>query len=597
MNDFELDKLTLTKINNYIEKKDPLSDSFEKLKVSFLRNITIDSVTPYIKFFCLKNSINVDVEMGNFDNIFQDSINLDSKLYSNSPDIIIVCLNISSLSSRLSIGFSELTLKEINDEVIRLEKFLNDILSNLRKSSQASILINNFETPVYPSYGILDSQSQNKQINTFRKINLKLLDLTSNYANTYLVDFDKLQSQIGYEDFFDLRFWHIAKAPYSRKATKVIANEYFKYIKALRGRSKKCLVLDCDNTLWGGVIGEDGINNIAIGNSYPGSAYLEFQNAILSLYRRGIILALCTKNNEEDVFSVLNNHPEMILKKKHFSVIKANWENKAKNIQEISNELNIGLDSLVFLDDSEFEINLVRKLLPNVQSILVPDDATNFLTLLNKASPFDSLNFSDEDLQRNQMYLDDKNRHSLAKKLKDSSIEDYLKSLEMEVSIKDCEHFTFSRISQLTLKTNQFNLTTKRYSESHIRDFCNAKEFSVRYLKVNDKFGDIGIVGLAISRIESNKLIIDSLLLSCRALGRGIENLLLKDCFNIAKLHKCDKVIGIYSRTEKNKQVENFYKNSKFSLIKNLNESFEFECYIDNFLLDNDDYFKSVTYE
>ena len=280
MNDFELDKLTLTKINNYIEKKDPLSDSFEKLKVSFLRNITLDSVKPYIKFFCLQNSINLDVEMGNFDNVFQDSINLDSKLYSNSPDIIIVCLNISSLSSRLSIGFSELTLKEINDEVIRLEKFLNDILSNLRKSSQASILINNFETPVYPSYGILDSQSQNKQINTFRKINLKLLDLTSNYANTYLVDFDKLQSQIGYEDFFDLRFWHIAKAPYSRKATKVIANEYFKYIKALRGRSKKCLVLDCDNTLWGGVIGEDGINNIAIGNSYPGSAYLEFQNAI-----------------------------------------------------------------------------------------------------------------------------------------------------------------------------------------------------------------------------------------------------------------------------------------------------------------------------
>jgi FkbH-like protein len=597
MNDFELDKLTLTKITDYIEKNEVLSSSSEKLKVCFLRNITIDSVTPYIKFFCLKNSINVDVEMGNFDNIFQDSINLDSKLYSDSPDIIIVCLNISSLSSKLSTCFSELTLKEINDEVIRLEQFIKNILSNIRKSSQASILINNFETPVYPSYGILDSQSQNKQINTFRKINLKLLDLTSNYVNTYLVDFDKLQSQIGFEDFFDLRFWHIAKAPYSRKATKVIANEYCKFIIALRGRSKKCLVLDCDNTLWGGIVGEDGINNIAIGNSYPGSAYLEFQNAILSLYRRGIILALCTKNNEKDVLDVLNNHPEMILKKKHFNVIKANWENKAKNIQEIANELNIGLESLVFLDDSEFEINLVKKLLPDVESILVPDDPTRFITLLNLAAPFDSLSFSDEDLKRNQMYLEDKNRHSLAKKLKDSSIEDYLKSLEMEVVIKDCEQFTFSRISQLTLKTNQFNLTTKRYSESHIRDFCDDNQYSVRYLRVKDKFGDIGIVGLAISRIETNKLIINSLLLSCRALGRGIENLLLKDCFYIAKLHKCDKVIGIYNRTEKNKQVESFYQNSKFSLIRESNESFEFECFIDNFLLDNNHYFKSVTYE
>jgi len=211
------------------------------------------------------------------------------------------------------------------------------------------------------------------------------------------VDLDLMQSYVGYRNFIDTRYWHIGKAPYSREALMLIAKEYMKFARASLGRNRKCLVIDCDNTLWGGIIGEDGIDGIKLGRTYPGSAYLEFQQSILDLYNRGVILAISSKNNKDDILEVLNNHPDMALNEEHFAIIKADWNDKVSNIKEIAEDLNIGLDSMVFVDDSDFETNMVNEYLPEVKVVTLPKDPTVYRDTLNSYGFFDSLVVSEED--------------------------------------------------------------------------------------------------------------------------------------------------------------------------------------------------------
>src|SRR5208283_1351889 len=244
--------------------------------------------------------------------------------------------------------------------------YITSVLNEIRKNTNAMILLNNFEIPVFTSLGICDYQDRNGQVNILRKLNDNLLDIIKNYSGSYIVDMDLLKSTIGYLHFNDNRYWHIGKAPLTVEASKLIAKEYMKFIRALKGTGKKCLVLDCDNTLWGGIIGEDGMHKIEIGNTYPGSAYREFQQAILNLYNRGVMLSICSKNNERDVLDVIESHPDMVLRREHFVSINVNWNDKVKNLMEIATELNIGLASLVFIDDSDFEIECIRKMLPEI---------------------------------------------------------------------------------------------------------------------------------------------------------------------------------------------------------------------------------------
>lgn len=579
----------IIKLVNSLEDKD---GDRVPLKIAFLRNITIDSIIPYLKFLCLKEDIKVNTYMGDYNNIFQNVVDTKSDLYRFNPDIIIICLKLETLAVRLFKSFSDLSSKEINEEAIRIVDYVDSILREIRKRSNATILLHNFEIPVYPSFGVYDYQHHSKQVNTIRKIDFDLLDIVSKYNSTYIVDIDMLKSTIGYLNFTDNRYWHIAKAPYTRKALKIIAKEYTKFIRILKGKNKKCLVLDCDNTLWGGIIGEDGINKIKIGKTYPGSAYLAFQQAILNLYDQGVILAICSKNNEQDVLEVLENHPDMILRKKHFISMRINWNDKVTNLREIANELNIGLDSLVLIDDSDFEINLVKKLLPEVEAVQLPKDPSSYRDLLNSSGLFDKLTFSKEDRMRSEMYMVEINRKEA--KLQATNLEDYYKYLEMKVSINSADEFSIPRISQLTQKTNQFNLTTMRYSESEIKKLLESKDADVRYLHLKDRFGDSGIVGATILKYQGNDALIDTFLLSCRVVGRGVEEVFLKDCVNIAKKRSCEKIIGIYVPTGKNAQVEEFYKNHNFSLIEKNSNGAKYSFFLKENYPDFPSYFKSI---
>lgn len=576
-----------------------LVDSLEReererspLRIAFLRNITIDPIVPYLKFLCFEEGFKADIYMGDYDNVMQDILNTESLLYKHQPEVIILVLNLENLSEDLVGCFASLGSSEIKEKSDNVLDYVEQAIREIRGKSNALILIHSFEIPAYPSFGILDYQDRSKQVNTLREINLRLLDVINKHENAFVIDIDLVKSVIGYNQFIDNRYWHIGKAPYSREALKIIAQEYIKFIKALKGKNKKCLVLDCDNTLWGGIVGEDGIDSIKIGKTYPGSAYREFQQAILNLYNRGVILAICSKNNEEDVLEVLEKHPDMVFREKHFACMRINWNDKVANLKEIAQELNIGLDSLVFVEDSEFEVNLVKNYLPEVKVLNLPKDPTTYRDLLNSCGLFDTLTFSEEDRMRGQMYKAEAGRKRF--RAQATNLEDYYRSLEMEVVIGRADSFSIPRITQLTQRTNQFNLTTRRYSESDIKEFASSPNYDVLYLRAKDRFGDSGIVGAAILEHLATQSMVDTFLLSCRVIGRGLEDTFLKECVELSRKRGQKLLKGVYIKTRKNEQVSDFYQKRGFKVEHRTDSHIECTFALDNPFPGFPAYFKSI---
>ena len=584
--DYEFGKIIQTV--NEKEKNRKLA----QVRVAILRNITLDPIVPYLKFLCLEDGFKSDVYIGEYNNVLQDVLNPESSLYKHNPDVIIVCLKLEVLSNRITRYFTGMSHDEINKDIEGIIGNIDLILKGIRKQSNSIVLINNFEVPVCPSFGIYDYQKHFNQVNTIRNINLQLLSLVDRHENCYIVDFDLIQSYVGYKDFINTRYWHIGKAPYSREALMVIAEEYMKFIRASLGRNRKCLVLDCDNTLWGGIIGEDGIDGIKLGKTYPGSEYLEFQQSVLDHYERGVILAICSKNNKEDVLGVLNRHPDSVLREEHFAVIMANWNDKVSNIKEIAKELDIGLDSMVFIDDSDFEANMVSECLPEVRVISLPKDSTKYRDILASCGLFDSLALSEEDRRRGGMYRSEFERKNL--KVKSTSLEQYFASLETEVIIGNADSYSIPRIAQLTQRTNQFNLTTKRYSESDIKNFAESENCEVWNISLKDRFGESGIIGVAIINSNDNFAEIDSLLISCRVIGRGVEDILLKHCIERSKIQGKKKIYGYYIKTKKNSPVSGFYEKRGFIIENQSGIKIKYTLLLDRPLFNIPNYFKSI---
>tara|TARA_B100001057_G_C22851013_1_gene950962 strand:- start:2161 stop:3321 length:1161 start_codon:yes stop_codon:yes gene_type:complete len=358
----------------------------------------------------------------------------------------------------------------------------------------------------------------------------------------------------------------MSKNPFSTIALRHIAFECVKYISSLKGLSKKCIVLDCDNTLWGGVLGEDGLNNLKCGKEYPGSFFLNFQKKLLQLKNNGVLLALNSKNNYDDVIDALENHSEIILKKRDFAAMRINWNDKAKNLIEISHELNISLDHMIFIDDSSFEIGLVNKTLPNVEIIQVPENLDELERVFENTDYFENLSLSSEDNNRTELYLAEKDRKE-SKKL-NINLDNYFEELHLCTKSSFAKVSEIPRISQLTQKTNQFNLTTKRYNQREIENFINSKDYDILTFEAEDKFGPYGLIGVVILAYENNNMKIDTFLMSCRALGRGIEKVMLSNCFNIANSKKIKSIYSSFIQTKKNHQVRDFYQKNHFEIIR-----------------------------
>jgi len=571
------------------------TDGLPKLVVTVLRNIMLEPIEPYLSHLAYTNGFAPEIRFGQFDNILQEASNAASDLWSTAPDVILVFSKLEALSPAIAFRFSSLSPEEVKAELDRVGHFVDSTLASLREHTQATILWHGFETPVNPALGIYDGQVEHGQSNSIRRLNDALRHSLSATKTAYYVDLDRCVAQLGADKFYDPRYWHIGRAPYSREALRTIADENWKFVRASKGLVKKCLVLDCDNVLWGGIVGEDGLKGIRLSQDYPGSPFYEFQQEVLSLYKRGVIIALCSKNNEGDVWEVFRDFPDMVLKEEHIATAQINWDDKPTNIQRIAADLNIGLDSLVFMDDSDFEVAFVRDALPEVTVIhLPPERAVRNRDVLAGCGLFDTVTLSDEDRRRGAMYKAEARR----KKLKATTDpRTYLKSLGMEVDVRFVDETALPRVAQLTQRTNQFNLTTKRYSEADVSSIASNPNGDVLYLRLKDSLGDYGIVGMAVLRHETSHSEIDTFLMSCRVIGRGVEDVFLTACLETAMKKGAPNVLGKYIKTKKNGLVADFYRRNGFEIIDETAETVEYAYALSQPLPATPEYMHAVKFE
>lgn len=563
---------------NALEAVTPEESGLPSLRVAILRNFTLDTMIPVIKGEIALSGSYPMIYLGDYDSIARDALTPDSALYASQPDFVIIAQWLENLTPSLVARFLSLG-PTVNDEIERVLTETEAMIASLRRHSNAPILVNNFPLPAYTTLGILDAQSEDYQTHAILRLNLELLRRVRQWPDVYLVDYMSLMARVGSAQGVDDRYWHIGQAPIGNRGVVSLGQEYAKFFRALKGNTRKCLVLDCDNILWGGVVGEESLSGIKLGTTYPGSCYRAFQQEILNLHDRGVILALCSKNNEADVLEVFRDHQDMVLRETHFATWQVNWSDKVTSLRRIAKDLNIGLDSLVFVDDSQFECDLVREQLPQVAVLQLSTDPSSFRAKLSAGAYFDALVFSAEDRERNRMYRDDAQRRNLIES--GGSLSEYLARLEMVACIGLADELTIPRVSQLTQKTNQFNLTTRRYGEAEIRTLLQNPEAAVFYLKLSDRTGNLGIVGVAIMRYSEKLAEIDTLLLSCRVIGRGAEDALLAHILASARARGCTSVRGRYLLSKKNIQVASFYAQRGFRLVAESAVGSDWEIFLD----------------
>ncbi len=552
------------KLQSQIKKTASPSD-LTKVKVAVLRNYTVEPLLPIIEVDLFLSGLVPQFYIADFDNILSEVTDENSPLFQSQPEIIILSQWLESLAPVLVKRFLSLTQTEISEEINRICNMIDFQVSSIRKYSKAIILINNFSINPMTTLGVLESQGEFYLQEAVQQINSFIKSIHKKYASTYIIDIQNVNLTHGFNQIYDFKNWQTSRLPLTSKGLVQVGKEYTKTIRALRGKTKKCLILDCDNTLWGGIIGEDGLGGIKLSPDYPGSSYLDFQKEILNLHDRGIILALCSKNNEADVLEVLDKHPHMQIKKSNLATWQVNWQDKAANIKEIAATLNIGLDSLVFIDDSAFECQFVKEQLPEVEVIHLSGKPSNYINELLQEGFFDSFTYTNEDRDKNKLYQVEHHRKVLQSSA--DSIEDYLKKLKLVATIGIPSEFDIPRVSQLTQKTNQYNLTTRRYTEDEIRSFISSKDSDVYFLKLTDMFSDMGLVAMAILRHSETESEIDTFLMSCRVIGRGVEEALLNHLIHEASKIGKTSLKGIYIPTKKNEQVANFYKKHEFDLM------------------------------
>lgn len=541
----------------------PGASGLPELRVAVLRNFTVEPLLPVLKAQIALSGFHPVLYVGDFDAVARDALDPGSPLYAFRPDLVVVAQWLEPLAPALVRRFPSLSAEEADGEVRRVRGTAEQVAASLRRHSAAPVLLNNFPLPAHPAMGILDAQSAAYQTGTVLRLNAELLAVASAVPDVYLVDYLGIAARIGSERAVDERRWQSARAPLGREALVPLGREYARFVRALRGRARKCLVLDCDNTLWGGVVGEDGMDGIRVGESGPGAAYRALQEAALNLRDRGVILALCSKNNEADVLEVLRGHPGMLLREADCVALEVNWDDKPTNLRRLAARLNIGLDAMVFVDDSPFECDLVRAQLPEVAVVQVPADPGEAVARLLEPGWFDALTFSAEDRRRSEMYRADAQRRELQEQA--GSLEDYLAGLGLAAELGAAGPLTVPRVAQLTQKTNQFNLTTRRYTEAEVAALAADGDADVFWLSLRDRVADLGIVGAAIVRYDGARAEIDTFLLSCRALGRGAEQALLAQVLNAAARRGCTHVEGRYLATAKNAQVADFYPRHGFT--------------------------------
>jgi len=522
-------------------------------KISLISNVIINQLKEIIEYNLRVEGINAIANVGDYDNIIQDSVKF------NKSNLVLVFWELCNLSEGIYYSidsYDEFQLKEFID----YKKSEIDLVINNLKNTPL-VLFNEFSSSPFTNN---NAQNSNYDI-LMGELNSYLRSQIT--GNIKLININKIYIENSIEHSIDLRYYYSSKALYTTSFFRSYSDLVKPFIMSVKGKSKKVLIFDCDNTLWNGVLGEDGFEDIEMStNSKKGVYFSEVQKIAISLNKKGVLLGLCSKNNELDVQNVIDKHPDFQIGNNSIIIKKINWLDKVSNIREIAEELNVGLDSIVFVDDSPFEIEYVKSQLPQVTVIKVPKILSDYPKIINKASQlFYNVSFSKEDVSKTKMYQQNIKRKSSEKKFE--NIDDFLTSLEIKVNVIENDLLNIPRISQLTQKTNQFNLTTKRYTENEIKGFMLSNEYLVYSFGVSDKFGDNGITGLSILKINDKECMIDTFLMSCRIIGRKIELAFINLLIEKLKQKGFSSIKARYIKSQKNNQVKNFYSNCNFNEI------------------------------
>jgi FkbH-like protein len=543
------------------------------VRVAITGSGTLDPLCSHLRVACAHAGIHPMVYLGGFEQWAQDLLSPNSALYGFAPDIIILLLDATALfpkTTRFAVADGDVLASERIEGVARLGALLD---AAAKQAPGALLVVHSFSPPDRSPFGILDLQQERGQRARFDALNDAVVDLVKGRPNVLLLDHERLEARHGKSRVRDERLWYLGALPFSESFLPVLAAEHIRIIRPLKGLVRKCIVLDLDETLWGGIVGEDGIEGLKLGgNDAPGNAYRDFQEALANLRRRGVLLALCSRNNPDDVWPVIEGHPHMVLRRSHFAAARVNWGDKASNIREIAAELNLGIDSLVFFDDNPMERARVRQQLPEVLTVDLPTDPAYYVRTLLDLDVFESLAVTAEDAQRSEMYAQAQARRKYeTAQSSPADLTSHLHSLEIAVTVGRATPGSIARIAQLVNKTNQFNLTTRRYTEAQVRAMADAPErWRIWSVSVSDRFGDFGLTGVAIVQAAGAVWSIDSFLLSCRVLGRGVEDALLAHIAAQAKAAGARALQGTCIPTAKNAPARNFYPEHGFRTLEEL---------------------------
>lgn len=526
-------------------------------RLALLRSFTVEPLVPLLQAAAFVHGIALEVHVGAFNTYAQDILDPASALYHFAPDVVLLAVQTRDIVPELWHGYADLTAEARDAAIRRTIDALHTYITTLRSHSQAHLIVHTLETPAVPSQGVFDQQSTNGQAGAIQEINTALRQFANQHRGVYVLDYDAVVARYGRSRWYDERKWLTTRLPISADCLVPMVQEWLRFLVPLTGRVCKALVVDLDNTLWGGVIGEDGMEGIQVGSEYPGAAYQALQRVMLDLYQRGIILALCSKNNLADAMEALEHHPGMLLRPQHCAAWRINWQDKVQNLRELADELNIGIDALAFLDDNPVERAHIRTALPEVTVIALPDDPMGYAAALRATPVFERLVLSDEDRERGRYYVEQRQRVALEQQA--TSLEDFYASLQQEVEIRPVDAASLTRVAQLTQKTNQFNTTTRRYSEQQISTMAESPDWDVYAVRVRDRFGDNGIVGVVIVHDMDEVSDINTFLLSCRVISRGVETSILSFLAERARARQLQQVQGWFIPTRKNAPAHDCY--------------------------------------
>ncbi|MBV9302374.1 MAG: HAD family hydrolase [Acidobacteriaceae bacterium] len=532
-------------------------------RLGVLSNSTLEFIIPCLVGTAARHGIALECFKSSYGQVVQDAVSPDSNLYRSNPDAVLIAVDFRAFTLRAKLGNTS-SAEAVLEAALN---YIQTIRAGVKANSKAICILQTLAAPPERLFGSLDRALAGAPRSLIDALNRNIAEQVLGTGDL-LLDVAGLAETVGLAEWHSPTQWNMAKLPFSTTFLPLYADHVARIIAALRGKSHRCLILDLDNTLWGGVIGDDGLEGIQCTQGDPtGEAFLSIQRLALDLRERGIVLAVSSKNNDDVARLPFRKHPEMLVREDHIAVFQANWNDKATNIKAIAEELSLGLESMVLLDDNPVERGLVRELLPQVAVPELPSDPALYARTLTAAGYFESVIFSEEDLARANFYQDNARRVALQNQAGD--VEAYLASLNMEITFQPFERIGRARIAQLVNKSNQYNLTTRRYTEAEVAALEQDPSCFTLQVRLSDSFGDNGMISVVICRPSSDDVWeIDTWLMSCRVLGRRVEDMVLREVLEHAGRRGIRKLIGVYRPTDRNQLVVDHYAKLGFTHIQ-----------------------------